>query len=147
MTAIDRLAPVAVSPLIRHYLMTKGERVHFDSGDVVFREGDRAENLMLIVSGAVSLEVHLPKEGRVVLQTLSDAELFGWSAILDPRIETASARVVEPSEIVVMSGKRLMGHAELDPDFGRELYRVIAEVVAARLIATRMQVVEMMTDL
>jgi CRP/FNR family transcriptional regulator, cyclic AMP receptor protein len=147
MTAIDRLAPVAVSPLIRTYLMTKGERVHFETGDLIFREGDRAENLMLIVSGGVSLEVHLPKEGRVVLQALSDAELFGWSAILDPRIETASARVIEPSEIVVMSGKRLMGHADLDPDFGRELYRVIAEVVAARLIATRMQVIEMMTDL
>jgi CRP/FNR family transcriptional regulator, cyclic AMP receptor protein len=147
MTAIDRLAPVAVSPLIRNYLMTRGERAHFETGDLIFREGDRAENLMLIVSGAVSLEVHLPKEGRVVLQTLGDAELFGWSAILDPRIETASARVIEPSEIVVMSGKRLMGHADLDPDFGRELYRVIAEVVAARLIATRMQVIEMMTDL
>ncbi|MFN2442273.1 MAG: Crp/Fnr family transcriptional regulator [Thermoanaerobaculia bacterium] len=147
MSTIDRVAPVAVSPLIRNYLITRGEQQHFESGDVLFREGDRAENLMLIMSGAVSLEVHLPKEGRVVLQTLGDAELFGWSAILDPRIETASARVIEPSEIVVMSGKRLMGHAELDPDFGRELYRVIAEVVAARLIATRMQVVEMMTDL
>jgi CRP-like cAMP-binding protein len=51
-------------------------------------------------------------------------------------------RAVEDTEALGLKGGALMDACREDPELGFELYRAITEVIAARLIATRLQLLD-----
>ena len=61
----------------------------FKAGEVIFREGDRAEEFYVIRSGAVEV-----RSGNRVFETLGENEIFGEMALIDasPRSADAFAR-------------------------------------------------------
>jgi CRP-like cAMP-binding protein len=134
---------IQVSPRCREKLLSIARSLHFDEGEYIFREGDRATNLFILKSGDVSLESHIPPHGRRVLTTLDPGEWFGWSALIEPKIETAAARAAAPCEVLAIRGGELMDLCHDDIEFGFEIYRALVLVVAHRLMATRLQMLDM----
>jgi CRP-like cAMP-binding protein len=61
---------------------------------------------------------------------------------VEPRIETAAARAVEEAEVLGIKGGVLMDLCREDRELGFELYRALAEVIMARMIATRLQLLD-----
>ena len=61
---------------------------------------------------------------------------------MEPRLVTASARAVEDTEVVGLKGGALMDACREDGECGVERYRAITEVIAARLIATRLPLLD-----
>ena len=57
---------------------------HFPAGAQMFREGDPAERFYLIRSGAIALELQAPGQGTLVIETLHDGEVVGWSWLFEP---------------------------------------------------------------
>ena len=56
-----------------------GSNVRFPGGMPLFHEGDPADRFYLIRHGRVALEIASPERGRVVIQTLGEGDLLGWS--------------------------------------------------------------------
>src|SRR3989304_4303787 len=72
----------------------------FNATDVVFREGEVAEQVYLVVFGNVSLEICAPGIGCKRILTVGPGEILGWSALLaQPRL-TATARTMTPTQLV-----------------------------------------------
>lgn len=113
----------------------------FDEHDTVFREGDPAENLYLIVNGSVSLEVCAAGTGCRQILTLGPGELLGWSAMLGGSCYTARARTPQAACLVQINVVELLKLCDQDPRFGYDLMRRTAIALAKRLSATRMQLV------
>lgn len=65
-------------------------RVEYESGDVIFREGDSAEGAFLIESGTVEISTGIADE-RVVLATLGPGDLFGEIAMLEASTRAGTA--------------------------------------------------------
>jgi hypothetical protein len=126
-----------LSPRVREKLLSLGESFRYPAGEVVFREGDASHYLYLVKSGRVGLEIHLPARGSRTVLVVGPGELFSWSAMVEPRIETASARTMEETEVLRIKAGTLVDVSEEDPEFGLQLYRRLAEVISARLVATR----------
>ena len=58
---------------------------HTTAGSVVFRERDQNDNLYLVRSGRIALEMSVPGRGAVRILTIGPGGMAGWSALLDPR--------------------------------------------------------------
>jgi CRP-like cAMP-binding protein len=122
-------------------LATLARLVHFDRDVVLFAEGDERSQFYLIVSGMVSLEMAAP-DHTIRVQTLFAGDELGWSAMLTGRGKYFQARTLEPVEALAFEGGQLLDHCREDPQFGFALMQRLLAVVAERLQATRLQVID-----
>lgn len=135
--------PHPLSADSRRELADGAERRRLAPGEALFLEGDRATRLYILDQGKLSLEVDVPGEGTRVLMTAGPGEVFGWSALMEPHLETATARATVPSEVLVIEAQPLLDSLESNHRLGLDLYRTLASVVAARLRATRAKMAQM----
>lgn len=113
---------------------------------VVFREGDAADNIYLIASGTVSLEICAAGAGCKPILTLGAGELLGWSSLLGQSRFTARARTPHAARLVQISVPKLLQLCDSDAKFGYELMRRTALALAKRLSAARIQLVNVYGD-
>ncbi|HSN68425.1 MAG TPA: cyclic nucleotide-binding domain-containing protein [Thermoanaerobaculia bacterium] len=129
----------------RRELLYDAERRMLTSGEILFEAGDEATNLYILERGEIALEVAVPGAAKRELMRLGAGQVFGWSAILGRHLETATARAVAPSEVIVIEARSLLASIESNQRLGVDLYRTLAGVIASRLFATRMQMLELLT--
>lgn len=108
-------------------------------GEVLFREGEPANEFYLIESGQIVLEAHQPANGTAPVQTLGAGEVLGWSWLFPPFAWHLQARVTQPARVIVLSGGHLLAEAERNHEFGYELMKRVSQVVIRRLQASRKQ--------
>ena len=112
--------------------------VRFGAGEMIFREGEEANQFYLLRDGRVALEVFVPERGSVVIQTLGAGEVLGWSWLIPPYKWRFDARAVQLTRAVALDGQCLRGKCEEDPRLGYELLKRVTRVFAERLLATRL---------
>lgn len=117
---------------------------NWSEGEIIFREGDQHDYLYLIVEGQIALEKHIPNQGQITILTLGKDELFGWSGVM-PVIgtRTTGARAVRPTSAIGFDSKALRAACKADHDLGYHVFRRLTNVIAGRLSATRLQLLNM----
>ena len=118
----------------------------FKAGDVLFREGEPANQFFLIQSGKIALETHEPANGTMLVQTLGAGDVLGWSWLFPPFVWHFQARAIEPASVIILSGAHLLATAERRHDFGYELMKRVAQVVIRRLQTTRKQLLALQVE-
>ncbi|MBI1750566.1 MAG: cyclic nucleotide-binding domain-containing protein [Acidobacteria bacterium] len=131
-----------LSPRVREKLLSHARAFRYLDGEAIFREGDPSLYLYILKHGRVAIEIHVPSKGRQTILTVGPGDIFSWSALVEPRIETASARAIEEVEVLGIKGGELTDLCLEDSELGFELYRALAEVITARLVATRLQLLD-----
>lgn len=116
--------------------------VRFDADQMLLKEGEEANDFYLIRDGKVALELFLPDRGPVVLQTLGAGDVLGWSWLIPPYRWRFDARATERTRCLALDGKCLRTKCEENPRLGYELLQRVARVFADRLIATRLQLLD-----
>lgn len=116
--------------------------VVFKAGEVIRREGDAANEFFVIRQGKVALELYLPERGQVVLQTVGAGEIFGWSWLIPPHEWRFDARALELTRVLALDGKCLRQKFDAHPRLGYALLQRVAQVFAERLLATRLQLLD-----
>jgi len=115
--------------------------VQFGRDQIIFREGQESGLFFLILSGKIALEVSAP--GRIFrVQTLEAGEELGWSSVLGEGGKHFQARSLETVRALAFEGSRLRQLCEQDPAFGYALMKRLLKVVAERLQATRLQLLD-----
>ena len=115
--------------------------VAFARDEVVFRSGDACAEFYLIITGRVALEMPVGSS-LLRIQTLSDGDEFGFSALIMGRPMTFQARALQPVEALAFDGSRLLDDCREDPDLGFGLMRQMLLIVSERLDATRLQLMD-----
>ena len=116
--------------------------VRFAAGDMIFREGEEANTFYLIRHGRVGLETSAPERGSVIIATLSEGEVLGWSWMVPPYRWRFDARAMEAVRAIALDGRCLRGRSEEDHDLGYELMKRCAQVMEQRLQAARLQLLD-----
>lgn len=111
----------------------------FEAGDLIFREGEPANQFFLIESGRIAVEAHEPANGTLRVQTIGPGDVLGWSWLFPPFVWHFQARAVEPVKVIILSGAHLLAASERDHEFGYELMKRVTQVLMHRLQATRKQ--------
>jgi CRP-like cAMP-binding protein len=115
--------------------------VRFPAKHRLFDDGGNATRFWLIQCGHVSLDLNVPGEGPVVIETIGMGELLGWSWLFPPfkwAFGAAAATAVEAFEFDAPAVRDRCG---ADPVLGNELNQRISEVLAKRLRATRIRLI------
>jgi len=115
----------------------------YDAGCYLFREGAPADRFYLLRHGAVALEIHLPGRDPLIIETLHEGDVLGWSWLIPPFQWLTDARAVNLTRAVSLDAKCLRGKMEQDHELGYELYRRFMPVIAQRLQAGRLQLIDM----
>jgi CRP/FNR family transcriptional regulator, cyclic AMP receptor protein len=115
---------------------------HFDAGELLLREGDPADTFFLIRKGMVALEIHAPGRGPLLIETLNDGDVVGWSWLFAPYRWQMDGRAVQPCSLVAFDGACLRGKCEQDHELGYQLMKRFAANVIDRLQTTRLQLLD-----
>ncbi|OGF56341.1 MAG: Crp/Fnr family transcriptional regulator [Candidatus Fraserbacteria bacterium RBG_16_55_9] len=117
--------------------------VTFKAGEFVFREGDLATHFWLIRQGKVSLEIFAPGRGPIMLETLMDGDVMGWSWIVEPFKKQYDARALDLTRAIVFDAMCIRGKCEEEPKLGYELFKRFSQIIGERLQATRMRLLDL----
>lgn len=109
------------------------ERVVYERGHILFREGDPADEFFIIASGSASAYLHASAGNDIRLTTFAQGTVFGELAFLDAGKRSATVR--SDSELVcyVLRRKDLASLAERTPGLAVKLVANLARELSLRL--------------
>ena len=110
-----------------------------EGGEFLFREGEVARSFYVVRHGSVAVASITPQEGLVVIQTVSDGDVLGWSWLLPPFRWHFGAYAIEPTSLVALDATCVRKKCEDDAGFGYQIMRRFAQVIAWRLEAMHLQ--------
>lgn len=115
-----------------------------EEGAVLFKEGDREDYLYVLLEGQAVLEVEVPTRGQVPVYTAEALDILGWSSMTPiVRQRTASVRATKPCLLLGLNSKLLQQMCEEDHELGYIIMKRLANVVANRLLTTRLCLLDM----
>jgi CRP-like cAMP-binding protein len=98
----------------------------FKAGDVIFRQGDPAQELFIVQSGEVEIRL-----GNRVLETLPQYSIFGEMALIDSAPRSATAIAASDAKLVPVSEKQFLFLISNTPYFALNVMRLMARRLRA----------------
>jgi CRP/FNR family cyclic AMP-dependent transcriptional regulator len=117
--------------------------VHARFGEELFREGEPADTFYVVRRGAIALEAHAPGGPPLVVETLHEGEVVGWSWLVPPYRWHFDGRAVEDLRAIGFDAACLRSKADADPALGYELLQRFAQITVARLQAARLRLLDL----
>jgi CRP-like cAMP-binding protein len=121
-------------------------QAQFKAGDFIFREGEESSQFYVLRAGKVALEISVPGQGPMIIQTLQEGDVLSWSWVVWPYKKYFDAHVVELTRAIAFDGECVRKKCDADPQLGYELLKLFATVVGQRLHATRLQLLDLYAD-
>jgi len=115
------------------------ESVIVKKDDFVFREGEKAEKLHLLISGSIALRVNLTSRPDSVTVSFINIphQTLGWSGVVAPNHYTASAFCEEDTELLAIPSEKFMQILEKHPEAGYKVMLRITSIISDRLRNSR----------
>ena len=118
------------------------EEVSYPPKTLIFKEGEEAKFLYVLVSGEVELLYSGNNEGRIAdayVGSVVQGEVFGISTMVGPFHLTASAKSEGPVETIQIEAAGLRAMCEVDHGLGYVLMQHLAQALTQRLHEARVQ--------
>ncbi len=112
--ALDRVAELAA-------------RRSFDSGTVIFRQGDTGDALYGVVSGRVRISTSAAGGREVFLNIMEPGDTFGEIAVMDGLSRTAAATALEKTTLLVIRRSDFLLLLEREPRLAIRLLELLCE--------------------
>ena len=139
----DRLAEIDAFSIVQTY----------EKGAAVFQSNEPARNLYGLIQGDVDLSILFKEEiitrnikyeeyistnvenleKPVIIETVKNHDIFGWSSLVEPERMTATARCASDCEIILFPASDLKRIFNNDPELGYLLSSRINIIIAQRL--------------
>jgi CRP/FNR family transcriptional regulator, cyclic AMP receptor protein len=119
-----------------------GSNVVFKQDELIFEAGGPANEFYLIRSGKVAVELNSPQKGPLVIQTLQENDVLGFSWLFEPFKWGFDSRAIETVRATKVDGVCLRTKCDQDPRLGYQLTQLFAKQMTSRLQATRMQLLD-----
>lgn len=136
----------ALPPSVRTELDQIASPKDFHPGSVIFLEGTEHDDIYLVLSGRIRLEMFVRDRGRLPLMTTGPGDLVGWTPLLADHPMTATAVALEPVRTLSFDGQDLRGLCESNHEVGYHVMRQVVLELSARLLATRLQLLDLFQE-
>ena len=128
----DKKSLLAEHFLLRHLPETALDRivqetklVHYDADDIIFRKGDSADTMMVIVKGVVRVSSPSTGGDNVTFAKLADGDVFGEIALIDGHERSANADAAEETEILEVHRKSFLPILLENPELCIDLLKIV----------------------
>ena len=123
---------------LRELAMTT-EEMTFQEGQVLFREGQTAEHLYILIRGEVDIQYELNTGEHRTVDTVVAGDVLIWSALVKPYRTTALGIARRSCEMIAVDARKLRELCDSDRELGYSLMREIAQTTSHRLEGARVQ--------
>jgi len=113
-------------------VMEVAEKETHKGGYILFKEGDRAKQIYILLKGRVSLT--MGETGHIVYTVDHPGEVFGWSSLVGRRGFSTTAECKETTKLLKISVQKLEKLFEKDRANENIFLRQLAALLGARLI-------------
>lgn len=124
------------------YLAGCGSNIAFEPGAWIFREGAPADLFFLVRRGGVALEIHDPRRGSYIFQTIGAGDLLGVSWLVPPYRWEFDARAIDAVGAVAFDARCIRDKCDAEPAVGYALMKRFVPVLIERLQAARLQAMD-----
>ena len=131
-----------IAPAHRQLMAGCAANVRFPAGADLFREGNAADQFYLLRHGRVALQVFIPAQGRITIETIEAGDVLGWSWLFPPYRWHFDAQALELTRAIAFDGECLRAKCDDDHDLGYTLMQRFARIMMQRLQATRLQLLD-----
>jgi CRP-like cAMP-binding protein len=114
-----------------------------EANEMLGREGEPARAFYLIQAGHVALEVATPQHGLVTIETAGKGDIVGWSWLVPPHRWKFDCRALDRVQGLAFDAEWLREKCENDHELGYHLLKQLVTVLASRLAATRLRLLEL----
>jgi len=131
---IGRLSVFAgIEPEVMQLIGRLGQRVECEGEEVLFREGDPAKEMLVVLSGRLDVYKSGPEGQHARIASLGPGDVAGEMSLIDIQPRSAELRTVGPTSIVVLSHGDIAEVYREDPEAYLLLVRNIAREISLRL--------------
>ena len=120
--------------------------VRLAAGELVLREGEPADTFYLVRSGRVAIEIAAPGRTPMVIRTVGEGGLVGWSWLIPPYRWHFDARATEDTAAVAVDGACLRRKCDDDHSLGYRLMSRVAQLAVDHMQAARLQLLDLYGD-
>lgn len=115
------------------------DTIKVGKGELVFREGEKADKLHLLVNGSIALRVNLTSRPDSVTVSFINIphQTLGWSGVVAPNHYTASAFCEEDTELLVIPSDQFLQILDAHPEAGYKIMLRITQIISDRLRNSR----------
>ncbi len=132
-TEVDLIRRVPVFSAIgaekQKLLCFSSERLTFEPGQVMFREGDVADAAYVVIDGTVEITVDTPS-GPLLVNTLGESDVVGETAIFGDVPRTATATAKTRLEALRVDKDLFVDLMRDNPDAAMQINRILATRLA-----------------
>ncbi len=140
MINIDFLDQVQIFHGLNHEQLTKilqfCEEAEFDAGSKLFKQGEDAVYLWIVLEGQVDLQHDIAGSSAAeasTISSISEAGAFGWSSFTSPnKYRLSGVCADKPCKLIKVKREGLRQLFETDPDMGYAVISNVATVVGTR---------------
>ncbi len=133
---------LGLEPGVMDLMVGCAQNVHFPEGATLFRTGDPADTFYVIRRGRVALDIHDPSRGDLIVASLDEGDVVGWSWLVPPYRWMFDARATTMVSAVALDGACLRGKCEQDPALGYALMQRVSGVLYRRLQDARIRLLD-----
>ena len=112
--------------------MAIAEKVSFEKGDFVLKEGEPADYFFILIEGQISLL--LGGTGKVIYQSSSLGEMFGCSSLIGRDTYFLTARCDGPSVVLRIDRRKMEKILTDDIDNGYLFFKQLSGAIGNRLM-------------
>lgn len=119
-----------------HLLSEVSEVVPFESGDVVYHRGAKANFFYIVLKGSVALRLPGREGFSILIDQLTEGNMFGGCISFSMDSYALTAQCMEDSEIIKIDASVLKGLLVEDPSMGFFIQSQISQIYFKRYIET-----------
>lgn len=118
--------------------------IFLSEGQILYKEGDN-DNLLYIVSeGSLSVEIFVPGRGQVRLYNADPLDIIGWDSMTPvARNRITSITALKKCNLIYFNGPALNELCEKDKELGYVIMRRLSNVIATRMLAMRLKLIDL----
>jgi CRP/FNR family cyclic AMP-dependent transcriptional regulator len=106
-------------------LINQGRTTTYSSGAVVFRKGDSAEDMMIVLHGRIKLSSTSVHGKEVLFDLIGPGRCFGEVALLEGKARKLDAMAVRPSAVFALRRRDVLACLEAYPEVAIRVIRVL----------------------
>jgi CRP-like cAMP-binding protein len=115
-------------------LLSKSNIESFPEGKMIFRQGEEANCLYVLIQGAVDLAVKAQEQIDFMTSKIErEGAVFGTASLMEPFRYNVSATCLKPSEVLVIDAFFIQKMMEEYPRMGMEMMKKLASIYFNRL--------------
>lgn len=116
--------------------------MEFQKDQYLFWTGQDAKYMYILRDGKVALQSYTAERGPIVIETMGDSDIVGWSWLFPPHKWHFDAMALEPTRALVLDGRCIEGKCAANHELGYQLMKRFSSVMLDRLNNTRIRMID-----